>query len=108
VEYDDGLIACAHDALVIRRYTLLLRPRRVPYGDIRSVTEMRLGTMRKWRIWGSGDLRHWWNFDTGRPQKEVALALDVGGRVKPAITPDDPQRVLDVLREHGVPIREPA
>ena len=51
MEYDDGLIACADDGLVIRRYTLLLRPRRVPYGD----------------------LRHRWNFDGHRPSKEVAL-----------------------------------
>ena len=86
MEYDDGLIACADDGLVIRRYTLLLRPRRVPYGD----------------------LRHRWNFDGHRPSKEVALVLDVGKRVRPAITPDEPKRVVAVLRKHGVPIREPA
>jgi hypothetical protein len=107
VEYDDGLIACGSDALLIRRYTLLLRPRRVPYSDIRNVTKLQLGTMRKWRIWGSGDFLHWWNFDARRPRKEIALALDVGGRVRPTITPDDPQRVVEILRRRGVHVSEP-
>jgi hypothetical protein len=40
VGYDDGLIACSDTELVIRRYTLLLRPRRIPYGSIRSVARI--------------------------------------------------------------------
>ena len=107
VEYDDGLIACASDALVIRRYTLLLQPRRIPYGEIRRVTTVHLGGLRRWRIWG-GDVRHWFNFDARRPEKPLALILDVGKAVKPTITPDDPQQVLDVLRRHGVQINQPA
>jgi hypothetical protein len=108
VEYDDGLIACAGDALVIRRYTLLLRPKHVPYNRIRRVTQRRLGTLRRWRIWGSGDLVHWFNFDPRRPHKDVALVLDLGERVKPVITPNDAGKVVELLRCHGVQVSGPA
>jgi hypothetical protein len=30
--------------------------------------------------------------------------LDLGKPVEPVITPDDPQRVVAVLREHGVAV----
>jgi hypothetical protein len=98
VEYDDGLIACSDDRLVIRRYGPLLRPKRVPYGE--------LGAIRRWRLWGTTDPRRWFNLDWGRPHKRVALVVDAGKRVKPVITPDDPQRVVAVLRSHGVQVAE--
>ena len=107
MEYDDGLIACASDELVIRRYSLLLRPRRIPYAEIRRVTKVQLRGLQKWRIWG-GDVRHWFNFDARRPDKQVALVLDVGKHVKPTITPDDPQHVVDVLQRRGIQVSEPA
>jgi hypothetical protein len=54
----------------------------------------------KWSIWGSGDFRHWWNLDPGRPHKAVALEIDVGRRIVPTITPDDPNAVERILGEH--------
>jgi hypothetical protein len=105
VTYDDGLIACSDDELVIRRYGGLLRTKRIAYDRLRGVTTIRLGKMRgKWRIWGSGDFRHWYNLDVHRPGKEVGLVLDLGARLQPVITPDDPDRVLAILREHGVSV----
>ena len=41
-----------------------------------------------------------------RPTKHVGLVLDLGKPVEPVITPDDPQRVVAVLREHGVDVTE--
>lgn len=58
----------------------------------------------KWRIWGSTDLRHWFNLDWHWPNKKVGLVLDLGKHMKPVITPDDPQRVVAVLRQHGVEV----
>jgi hypothetical protein len=101
VNYDDGLIACSDTELVIRRYTLLLRPRRIPYGSIRSVARIRLNALRRSRLWG-GDLRQWFNFDLSRPRKDVAFVIDLGEHVKPVVTPDDPHRFADALRGHGV------
>jgi hypothetical protein len=46
VEYDDGLIACSGEGLVIRRYSAFLRPKQVPYAQIRAVKQVGLGGSR--------------------------------------------------------------
>jgi hypothetical protein len=106
MQYDDGLIACSDDGLIVRRYDLLLRPKTVPYTEIRKAGQVELRGFRfgNWRLWGSTDLRHWFNFDRRRPRKQLGLVLDIGQSVKPVITPDEPQRVIAVLRSHGVGI----
>jgi hypothetical protein len=71
------------------------------------VTTVHLSGLRKWRIWG-GDVRHWFNFDARRPEKPLALVLDVGGYVRPCITPDNLQLVVEALRAHGVQVSGPA
>ncbi len=99
--YDDGRVACDDTSLIIRRYYAWGAAKRLPYTTIRSVTERPLsGLTGKWRIWGSGDLVHWWNLDPGRPKKDVALEIDVGRRIIPMITPDDPDAVQRVIAEH--------
>ncbi|HUY64996.1 MAG TPA: hypothetical protein VMV14_10845 [Acidimicrobiales bacterium] len=105
--YDDGRIACDDEALVIRRY-YPWGAKRIPYRAIVSVTRRQMEVVSgKWRIWGSGDLRHWWNLDPSRPGKDVVLILDVGGRVLPCITPDHPDQVARLLAEHGAPGSSP-
>ena len=100
VGYDDGRIACDDTGIVIRWY-YLWGSKRIPYAAIREVTERRMSSLRgKWRIWGSGDLTHFYNLDGSRPNKETALELDVGGRIRPMITPDDPDAVLRIISEH--------
>ena len=98
--YDDGRISCDDDAVTIRWY-YLWGAKRIPYRAIRAVEERTLSPARgRWRIWGSGDLVHWYNLDPGRTGKDVALVLDVGGRVKPTITPNDPATVRRILDDH--------
>ena len=100
--YDDGHIACDDHTLVIRNY-YPWGSKRVPYSSIRGVKALPLtgvNRIRKWRIWGSGDFVHWWNLDTGRPSKEAALVIDVGRRIYPTITPDEPGAVESILKAH--------
>jgi hypothetical protein len=97
--YDDGKIACDDTSLIIRRY-YPWGAKRVPYSSIRSVKHLSPLVVRKWRLWGSGDVVHWWNLDRDRPKKELALEIDTGRRIHPTITPDDPRRVDRILTEH--------
>ncbi len=98
--YDDGRISCDETAVIIGWYYPWGR-KRVPYATIRGVTERRLSGVRgRWRVWGSGDLVHWYNLDGNRPRKTVALELDTGRRVRPVITPDDPAAVAAIIAEH--------
>lgn len=97
--YDDGVIVCADQALIIRRY-YPWGAKRIPYTAIRGVTRLPLTGMnrvRRWRIWGSGDFVHWWNLDTQRPKKDLALVIDTGHRIRPTITRDHPETVARVL-----------
>jgi hypothetical protein len=97
--YDDGEIACDETGLLIRRYYLWGGSKRVPYSSIKAVSRLPI-RIRKWRLWGSGDFRHWWNLDPHRPKKDVALALDTGGWIRPTITPDDVEAVERILNDH--------
>jgi hypothetical protein len=68
------------------------------------VAERPLGALTgRLRIWGSGDPRLWWHLDPGRPRKRTALVIDLGRRVRPAITPDDPGAVLRIIEERTRP-----
>jgi hypothetical protein len=99
--YDDGGIRCDERGLAIRRY-YPWGTKWIPYTSIRGVSRLPMtgaNAVRKWRIWGSGDLVHWWNLDARRPRKNMALVMDVGHRVRPTITPDDPDAVQRILAE---------
>jgi hypothetical protein len=102
--YDDGGVACTDDALVIRRYYFPFGDKRIPYTKIERVQrEPMTGWTGQWRIWGSGDFRHWYNLDSGRPRKTVQFVIYTsGGSVLPVITPNDPDRVQSELTAHGV------
>src|SRR5579875_414456 len=99
--YDDGSIRCDEQALSIRRY-YPWGTKRIPYTSIRNVQTLPLTGLqkaRKWRLWGSGDLVHWWNLDRHRPHKSTALVIDTGSRIHPTITPDDPSTVTRILSD---------
>jgi hypothetical protein len=106
LEYDDGLIACSADVLLIRRYGPFMGSKKVSYAEIREVREFELNALRRWRLWGTTDPRRWFNLDWRRPHKRLAFLIDLGKGVTPVITPEDPQRVAAVLRSHGVEVRQ--
>ena len=100
--YDDGRVACTDQEIVIRHY-YLAGAKRIKYSDIRKVVRVSpLGFMAKWRIHGSGDLVHWFNYDPRRPRKDVAFVLYLDGKIRPVITPDDPGLLGAELEAHGV------
>jgi len=106
LDYDDGRISCTASGLVIRMY-YPWGSKKIAYGRIRSVRHRAMGTMSgQLRIWGSGDFKHWFNLDASRTKKTQALEIDLGRRVVPVITPDDIDRVVEVLRSHGVSVAD--
>jgi hypothetical protein len=115
--YDDGRIALTDDEIILRRYSLW-RARRISYQAIREVRQVPLASLGMVRLQGSGDFIHWFNYDPHRKRKDRALVLylladknkvsgfqapgDTDERVKPVITPDDPDSVIAELVAHGV------
>jgi hypothetical protein len=102
--YRDGRIECSETGVAVRGYYFPWGTKRIPYRSIRSLERFTMtGLGGKWRIWGSGDLKHWANLDTQRPKKSVGFFLDVGRSVIPFLTPDDPDAFEAAVREHMPP-----
>ncbi len=97
--YDDGRIICDDDGLTIRWY-YPWGGKRIPFRAIRSATTFSLRSVGRWRLWGSGDLVHWYNLDGNRPNKDMGIEIDAGGRVRPCITPDDVEAVAGIIGDH--------
>jgi hypothetical protein len=75
---------------------------RIPYTSIRSLDRFDMtATREKSRIWGSGDFRYWANLDPGRPRKSVGFFVDVGARIVPFLTPDDPDEFERTVRSRA-------
>jgi hypothetical protein len=106
--YDDGIVACTDEVLVIRHYYFPVRgAKRIPYRKIRQVRRVPLSSLG-WRIktWGSADLIHWFNYDLDRFGKRNAFIIQLDGTIRPVITPDDPDEVTAELSVHGVNVRD--
>jgi hypothetical protein len=101
VLYDDGVLRLDEEGLTLRRYYFpIAASKRIPYSRSRGIREWRLGLLTgRWRLWGSGDFRHWAPFDPHRSHKTRTLELNVGGWVRPVVSPEDPERVLAILHE---------
>jgi hypothetical protein len=105
-EYHDRRIECTGREVVIHGYYFPWGTKRIPYGAIRSVDRFALTALHgRGRIWGSGDLQHWANFDPQRPRKDVGFFLQLDRRLTPFVTPDDPDAFERVIEGHIGPTR---
>ena len=97
--YEDGGLTPDEHGITIRRYYFpMAGHKRIAYTDIRGVkTEPMTWSSGKGRFWGASDPRYWFPLDLQQGGKPTLLVLDVGARVKPCITPEDPDRVLELL-----------
>ncbi|OBF12429.1 MULTISPECIES: hypothetical protein [unclassified Mycobacterium] len=99
--YEDSGLRLDEDGITIRRYYFpLATPKRIPYSKIQGVkTEQMTWNSGKGRIWGAGDPRYWFPLDVRRGRKQTLLVLELGRQVRPCISPDDPERVIELLRD---------
>lgn len=97
--YRDRWIECSPTQLIIRGYYFPIGlAKRIDYRRILRVEPFEMGAWTgKWRIWGTTSPRCWAHLDPGRPRKTVGLILDLGGFVRPWITPEDPDAVEAII-----------
>lgn len=104
--YDDGRVKCTDQGILIRRYYFPSGDRAIRYSDIREARQVQLHWIGKWRLGGTSDFLHWFNFDPRRYRKETAFVIYTDGRIRPVITPDDPALVAGELTAHGVNVTQ--
>ncbi len=103
--YRDRWVECGPDALRIHGYYFPWGTKTIPYAEIRDARRVDVDLLHGGgRIWGTSHPRYWFHLDPRRPAKSAGLVLDVGRRVRPFITPDDPAAAALALRAHGVPV----
>ncbi|MBW0012475.1 hypothetical protein [Mycobacterium sp.] len=98
--YEDANLTLDEHGITIHRYYFPLGGhKRIAYTDIRNVKAQPMTwSSGKGRLWGTSDPRYWFPLDLKRGSKQTLLILDVGARVQPCVTPEDPDRVLELLR----------
>ena len=98
--YDDGKIVCGPDQMEIHSDYLPSGTKTVPYPQIQGLQRIEINGVwsGKWRLWGTGNWHYWANRDTRRPKKKAGFVVDLGRKVNPIITPDDPDAFESVLR----------
>jgi hypothetical protein len=119
--YDDGRVACTDQEIILRNYYGPFIAKHISYQAIREVRDV----PNRWknRTGGSGDFVYRLNWDPHRRRKDRALVIclreksgtesrvsalrtpgEPGPRVKPVMTPDDPDQVIAELAAHGVSV----
>ena len=104
VEYEDTQISCTADGIAIRGYYIPWGTKRIGYDSIRWIQRVNIGWLTgRSRLWGTSNLARWTNFDRHRPFKTIGFDLDIGGPVRPLLTPDDPDAFERAVRAHVDP-----
>ncbi len=99
------LILIRDGTLTIQRYYLPTGAKRIRLTAIVGVEQYAMTRWTgKWRIWGTTLGRWWFNLDIGRPHKQQAFVIDLGRRVKPVLTPGDPEAFRAALATAGIPL----
>ena len=100
VLYRDDSLTLDEEGITIRRYYFPLgTAKRIRYSDIRGTqVETMTWLNGKARWWGTADPRGWLPLDLRRHRKDTLLVFDVDQRVKPGVSPDDPDRVIELLQ----------
>ena len=96
--YDDGRVIVTEDAVILQRYYFPFGQRKlIRLTDIEAVDIRPIDWLSRWRLWGSSNLRNWLPLDLGRPRRKRMIVLDVGRRLRPTCTPDDVDRVGELI-----------
>ena len=105
--YEDETVSLGDTGITIKHYFWPGRRRHIAYGDVVGAESisLRFGTGR-YRLVGfsPGRPRHFFHWDRNRSAKSRGVSLDLGRWRRLAITPDDPDRVLALIRNRIEPV----
>jgi hypothetical protein len=99
--YQDNLISIMDSCLTLKSYYFpFLSDKKIDLNTIEKI-EVRKATLRsgKYRIWGSGDFRTWYPFDSKRGIRDIIFIIYLHNKWrKIGFTVEDSKKVLDILK----------
>lgn len=100
MSYTDQSLAIDSDGITIGNYRYPGHDRRIPFSSIAGFETITLGPLTgRFRLVGFGFTRprHFFPWDRKRRTGQQAIALDLGKFVRPVISPEDHERVVQIL-----------
>ena len=102
--YQDDRMILDDQGITITSYLYPGNRRHIPYATISDYNVIELGPFSgRHRLVGLGVRRprHFFHWDRTRSTKTRSIALDAGRLLHPVISPDDLDRVVQLLDEHA-------
>jgi hypothetical protein len=107
--YEDERVICDDEGITIKGYYQPLDDdKKILYSEINSIRIKRLNPFAGLsQLWGNGDStlqgsndtnHYWFAFDFKRLFKSQAIVIDDGNLMKTATTPEDVDRVFQILK----------
>lgn len=98
--YEDENLICDNFGITIKWYFFPFGEKKIPYNSIRNVAERSMELFSgQGRIWGMDLSPEWFHLDPKRPFKDKCIVIDIGEWIKPTITPENHNRVWQILQE---------
>jgi hypothetical protein len=98
--YQDNLISITDNDLTLKSYSFpFLRDKRINFNVIEKI-EVRIPSLSagKYRIWGSGDFRTWYPFDSKRSIRDKIFIIFFNNKWnRVGFTVEDSEKVLEIL-----------
>ncbi len=105
VQYFDSQVTVYQDLIVINKYYFpLATSKTILFSDIETLSLISSeGVTHKWGI-TSKYLNNWFPYDPERKKKTKFIEIRLKGRkMRPSITPDDPDKVFKIIWETHTP-----
>lgn len=75
--YSDSLVKITNNYILLRKYYFpTFTSKRIEFSDIDFVEVVKPGLFTgKYRIWGTGDFKHWFPLDVHRTKREIIFGI---------------------------------
>ena len=100
--YEDNQVKIYKELIQIRKYFFpLATSKTIMFNDIETVGLVNSdGVTHRWGVCGKY-LNNWFPLDNERKNKKKFIEIQIKGRkIKPSITPDEPEKVLQIIWEN--------
>jgi hypothetical protein len=100
--YEDTQIIISEDKLEIKRYYFPVgTSKTIKFSEIKNIEEIDLTLFNgKGRLWGMSLAQYWYNWDNNRFWRKKAIVIHLGKTINPAITPDNYNEVIKILKNN--------